>query len=146
MTRGRGKGRLHAQDHCQEEQLPLDLFSSSIETRSFIFPEIEIRLRSGLESRRSNVCSPYGAIFGIDVPGNVRSGMFLMSAGNAVMIRPVPLGASSLRHNDVTGKRKHGTVVSDVSNAYLFAGMTEFLHAKNCACFGAVLRLPLHVH
>lgn len=85
-----GEERLHAQDHCQEEQLPLDLFSSSIETRSFIFPEIEIRLRSGLESRRSNVCSPYGAIFGIDVPGNVRSGMFLMSAGNAVMIRPVP--------------------------------------------------------
>ena len=47
-----GRGWLHAQDHFQEEQLPLDLFLASIETLSFIFPEIEIRVRSGRESRR----------------------------------------------------------------------------------------------
>jgi len=51
-----------AQDHCQEEQAPLDLFLVPIETRSFIFPGIDIRIGSHLGSYFSNACSPYATI------------------------------------------------------------------------------------
>lgn len=51
-----------AQDHCREEQVPLDLFLVPIETRSFIFPGIDIRIGSHLKSYFSNACSPYATI------------------------------------------------------------------------------------
>lgn len=51
-----------ARDHCREEQAPLDLFLVPIETRSFIFPGIDIRIESHLESYFSNACSPYATI------------------------------------------------------------------------------------
>lgn len=48
-----------ARDHCREEQAPLDLFLVPIETRSFIFPGIDIpHIGSHLESYFSNACSP----------------------------------------------------------------------------------------
>lgn len=50
-------------DHCWEEQLPLDLFLSFIEIRSFIFPEIEIHVGSDTEPRRSNVCLAFCMTF-----------------------------------------------------------------------------------